>query len=189
MWLAWAAYWLAVSWKVKAAEREESLGSRLLHAVPLVIAVWLLWAGHVPGTLLNSRIFPWGPWTFWLGAGITACGLIFAVWARLHIGRNWSGTVTVKENHELVVSGPYAWVRHPIYTGLLAGFIGSALARGEWRGALALLIAWLALWRKYRLEERWMTERFGAAYVDYRRRTPALVPFLRRPGSAPSSAG
>ena len=180
MWLAWVAYWWAASWAVKAAERREPLGSRLLHVVPLGMAVWLIWAEHVPGTVLNERMFPWSPWTFWVGALVTAFGLIFAVWARVHIGRNWSGTVTVKQNHELVVSGPYAWVRHPIYTGLLLGFIGSALARGEWRGALAVLVAWLALWRKYRLEERWMTERFGAAYVDYRRRTPALVPFAEQ---------
>ena len=96
----------------------------------------------------------------------------------MHIGRNWSGTVTFKEGHELVTTGPYALVRHPIYTGLLLAFIGSAVGRGEWRGVLAVFIAFLALWRKLRLEERWMREQFGDAYDAYARRVAALVPYL-----------
>jgi protein-S-isoprenylcysteine O-methyltransferase Ste14 len=179
MWLSWAAYWWLTARAVKPTERLESLGSRLLHILPLVLAVWLIWAHRVPGPFLNERLFPWAPWEFWLGALFTATGLAFAVWARVHIGRNWSGTVTIKQDHELVASGPYALVRHPIYTGLLLGLIGSAFARGEWRGALAVFIAWLALWRKLRLEERWMFERFGEKYADYKRRVPALVPFLK----------
>jgi protein-S-isoprenylcysteine O-methyltransferase Ste14 len=96
----------------------------------------------------------------------------------VHIGTNWSGTVTIKQGHELVTTGPYALVRHPIYTGLLLALAGSALARGEWRGALAVLIALLALWRKLRLEEHWMREQFGEAYRAYSRRVAALVPFI-----------
>jgi protein-S-isoprenylcysteine O-methyltransferase Ste14 len=182
MWLAWAGYWLVTAWAVKATARREPLGSRLLHILPLTVAIWLLWAEHVPGTVLSYRLLPLTPWTFWPGALATATGLLFAVWARVHIGRNWSGTVTIKEDHELIVSGPYALVRHPIYSGLLLAIIGSALARSETRGVLAVLIAWLALWRKYRIEERWMTERFGARYDAYRQRVPALVPFLKKRG-------
>ena len=74
------------------------------------------------------------------------------------------------------MTGPYALVRHPIYTGLLLAFIGTAFARGEWRGVLAVVIAWAALWRKLRLEERWMREQFGERYIEYSRRVPALVP-------------
>jgi protein-S-isoprenylcysteine O-methyltransferase Ste14 len=105
--------------------------------------------------------------------------MLFTVWARVYLGGNWSGIVTIKHDHELIASGPYAIVRHPIYTGLLVAFIGSAVARGEWRGVLAVLIAWMALWRKLRLEERWMAERFGQQYEAYCRRVPALVPFWK----------
>jgi protein-S-isoprenylcysteine O-methyltransferase Ste14 len=105
--------------------------------------------------------------------------MLFSVWARVHLGGNWSGIVTIKHDHELIASGPYAIVRHPIYTGLLVAFIGSAMARGEWRGVLAVLIAWVALWRKLRLEERWMGERFGQQYEAYCRRVPALLPFWK----------
>jgi len=91
---------------------------------------------------------------------IVAAGLGFTVWARIHLGRNWSGTVTLKQGHEFVRSGPYRYVRHPIYTGLLAAFAGSALARGELRGIVAVAIAFAALWRKLKLEERWLGEAF-----------------------------
>jgi protein-S-isoprenylcysteine O-methyltransferase Ste14 len=96
----------------------------------------------------------------------------------LHLGRNWSGAVTIKDGHELVTSGPYALVRHPIYTGLLLAFLGSAVALGDWRGALAFALAAGALWRKLRLEERWMREQFGDAYQAYSQRVAALVPFV-----------
>ena len=99
--------------------------------------------------------------------------------ARRWLGRNWSGTVTVKHDHELVTGGPYGIVRHPIYTGLLGGFIGSAIALGEWRGLVAVVLVLIAFMRKIRLEERWMQERFGDAYRRYRQRVPALVPGLR----------
>jgi len=176
LWLAWFVYWFAVARNVKATTREESAASRAAHILPLVAAAWLLWAPAVPGEFLEARLFPRSAALYFSGAAVLACGLGFAVWARQHLGRNWSGTVTVKEGHELIRTGPYRYVRHPIYTGLLLGFIGSAIARDEWRGVLAVAIAWLALWRKLRLEERWMQERFGAAYARYRAEVPALVP-------------
>jgi len=100
------------------------------------------------------------------------------VWARVHLGGNWSGIVTLKEDHELVRRGPYRWVRHPIYSGLLLAIAGSAVVRGEWRGFLALAIAFAALWRKLKLEERWLGETFGEQYAAYRRRVSALIPFV-----------
>ncbi len=133
----------------------------------------------MPGPVLNERLFPWAPWEFWTAALVTAAGLGFAVWARLHLGRNWSGTVTLKQSHELITTSPYSLVRHPIYTGLLIAFLGSAMARGEWRGVLAVAIAWVALWRKLRLEERWMRDLFGEQYAAYQQRVPALIPFSK----------
>jgi protein-S-isoprenylcysteine O-methyltransferase Ste14 len=84
----------------------------------------------------------------------------------------------VKEGHELITSGPYALVRHPIYTGLLLAFVGCAMARGEWRGLLAVVLVFVALWRKLRLEEKWMRAHFGAPYETYSRRVAALVPYF-----------
>ncbi len=180
LWLSWVLYWWIAARGVKRTERMEPPASSLVHVLPLLLAAWLLWAQRVPIEFLNERLFGWTPWAFWVGALLTAAGLAFSVWARAHIGRNWSGTVTIKQDHTLVCSGPYALVRHPIYTGLLLAFAGSALARGQWRGVFALLIAWAALWRKLQVEERWMRERFGEEYVAYQRRVPALVPFPGR---------
>jgi len=84
----------------------------------------------------------------------------------------------VKEDHELITSGPYGWVRHPIYTGLLLAIVGCALARGEWRGLLAVALVFGALWHKLKLEEKWMREQFGETYVVYSRRVAALVPHI-----------
>jgi protein-S-isoprenylcysteine O-methyltransferase Ste14 len=178
MWLLWAAYWWALSRNVKTTTRRESWVSRWLHFGPLVLAAWLLWVPVFPLPALAERFVAWAPWQFWLGALLTAVGLVFAVWARRHIGRNWSGSVTLKQGHELITSGPYALVRHPIYTGLLLAFVGSAVARADARAVLAVLIALAALWRKLKLEERWMREQFGDAYLEYSRRVAALIPYL-----------
>ena len=131
---------------------------------------------------MPSPLFARAAWQFWAGALVTAAGLGFTVWARIHLGRNWSGSVTLKQGHELVLTGPYALVRHPIYTGLLVAFAGTALARAEWRGVLAVLIAWAALGRKLRVEERWMAGNFGERYAQYMARVPALVPRWHKPG-------
>jgi protein-S-isoprenylcysteine O-methyltransferase Ste14 len=178
LWVAWLLYWWAASRNVKVTRRKESVTSRLGHVVPLAIAVWMFAAPRLPGGLLGGRFLP-ATWSVYaLGVAVLFAGLAFTVWARIWLGRNWSGTVTLKEDHELIRSGPYRFVRHPIYTGLLVAFAGSAIARGEWRGLVALAIAFFALWRKLKLEERWLGETFGEAYERYRAEVPALIPFL-----------
>lgn len=178
IWLSYVAYWWAMSTNVKVTERNESAASRLARVVAMVCAVALLSLRTVPLPLLNGRFLPFGAVWFWSGAAITAGGLLFSVWARRHLGKNWSQAVTVKEGHELITSGPYALVRHPIYTGLLLGFIGSAVARGEWRGLLAVALVFGALWHKLRLEEKWMRAQFGEPYEAYSRKVAALVPYI-----------
>ena len=178
MWLGYIAYWWALSTSVKATERSEPLPSRLARLILMVTAVALLSSPSVPLPLVNERFLPPGALYFWGGAALTVGGLLFSVWGRRHLGRNWSQAVTVKEGHELVTSGPYALVRHPIYTGLLLAFIGSAAARGEWRGLLAVTLVFGALWYKLRLEEKWMRAHFGEPYEAYSRQVAALVPHI-----------
>jgi protein-S-isoprenylcysteine O-methyltransferase Ste14 len=178
LWIAWAVYWGVAAYGAKANQRVESPLSRASHMIPLLIAFWLIWRDSLPGNFLGGRFLPALPAVYWTGVVLVALGLGFAVWARRVIGRNWSGIVTVKRDHELVRSGPYRWVRHPIYTGLLVAFVGSAIARGEWRGVLAVLIVFVSFWNKLRLEERWMIETFGDAYLRYREEVRALIPFV-----------
>jgi protein-S-isoprenylcysteine O-methyltransferase Ste14 len=178
VWWAWALYWWISSRDVKATARRESALSRLTHLGPMVIAAAILWAPALGVPLLDARFLPRTPWAFRVGTAVTIAGLAFSVWARRVLGRNWSAIVTLKEGHELVTRGPYALVRHPIYTGLLLGFLGSAIARGRWGGLLATALFFLSALRKYQLEERWMRECFGDAYDAYRSRVKAIVPYL-----------
>ena len=178
IWLIWIIYWRLADRNLKVATRSESVVSRAAHIAPLILAALLLALPSLPGGFLCGRVFPSTEITYWSGVVVLVAGLLFSVWARIHIGRNWSGIVTLKQEHELIQSGPYRLVRHPIYTGLLLGFIGTAIARDEWRGWLAVLIALAALWRKLRLEERWLTEQFGETYSQYRDKVASLIPFI-----------
>jgi protein-S-isoprenylcysteine O-methyltransferase Ste14 len=180
MWLAWGLYWFISARNVKRTVRRESVASRISHVLPLVVGVLLVAVPHLPSALFATRILPSTLTTYWIGVAFVFMGLAFAVWARLHIGSNWSGTVTVKESHVLVRTGPYAWVRHPIYTGLLAAILGSAIARGELRGVWAVALCTFGFVLKLRIEERWMRQVFGAEYERYSAAVPALIPLARR---------
>jgi protein-S-isoprenylcysteine O-methyltransferase Ste14 len=114
----------------------------------------------------------------WTGLVLTALGIGFTIWARLWIGGNWSGTITIKEEHELIQNGPYAIVRHPIYSGFLMALLGTAIVQGEVRALLGFPLAVLGWGLKLRMEESFMTQQFGSAYLDYKRRVKALVPFV-----------
>jgi protein-S-isoprenylcysteine O-methyltransferase Ste14 len=179
LWLAWLAYWLIAARNVKATQRCEPLASRLVTVVLTAAAgVLLAFRSHrLPW--LNARFVPQTIVLHWLGLLIAALGLGFAVWARVHLGRNWSGTVTVKEDHELIRTGPYGWVRHPIYSGVLLAILGTAIAFGEWRGLLAFGLLSLAFVLKLRREERFMRESFPNDYPRYCAQVPALIPFVR----------
>ena len=96
----------------------------------------------------------------------------------MHLGRNWSRSVTIKQGHELITTGPYGVVRHPIYTGILAGFLGMAIAISQVRGFIVFLLIFFAFWLKFRMEEVWMRSQFGETYTTYARKTAALVPYL-----------
>jgi protein-S-isoprenylcysteine O-methyltransferase Ste14 len=177
MWGGWLVVWNVMARRAKVVAQSESAVSRLTHVVPLLIAAYLLVA-HVPLPLFNERFVPLALWSAALGAALTFAGLVFAIWARFVIAGNWSSYVELKQDHELIIAGPYRWVRHPIYTGLLLAFVGSALAVGEWRGVLAVAIVVASFWRKLRLEETVMRRQFGEAYARYAKRVPALIPFV-----------
>ena len=178
LWLAWCIYWWVAARDVKPVIRREGVASRAAHILPLLVVVLLLVPSALPFGFLSGRILSATRAVFFTGAALVVAGMLFSVWARVYLGRNWSGVVTLKEGHELIRGGPYRWVRHPIYSGLLLAIAGSAVARGEWRGLLALVIAFAALWRKLRLEERWLGEAFGERYAAYRGEVAALIPFV-----------
>jgi protein-S-isoprenylcysteine O-methyltransferase Ste14 len=183
LWLAWLSYWFVAARNVAPLRRQESIGSRLTHVVPLVIGAVLLATARLPPSWLNDRFLPQSEVIYWAGALMVAAGLAFMVWARRHLGRNWSGRVGLKQDHELIRTGPYGLVRHPIYSGLLLALLGTAIAFGQWRGAAAFVFIAASLWRKSRLEERYLAEIFPHDYARYRAQVQALIPsvFHHRP--------
>jgi protein-S-isoprenylcysteine O-methyltransferase Ste14 len=186
LWGAWALYWLISAAGNKATRRRESLGSRFAHVLPGVAGgVLIAWRSPAWPGWLAARLWPRALLPVWLGLALLAAGLAFSVWARVRLGRNWSGTVTVKEGHELIRTGPYRYVRHPIYTGLLAAVLGTAITSGTVRAALGLVLIVAALCFKLRREERFMSETFPEEYPRYRTEVPALVPFTKLRRSAP----
>ena len=180
MWLTWGLYWAVSARDVKRSVRREALASRATHLVPLIAGALLVALPHVPSALFATRILPATIATYWIGVATVFVGLAFAVWARRHIGTNWSGTVTVKEDHALVRTGAYGLVRHPIYSGLLLAILGSGVARGELRGVWAFALCTISFAVKLRLEECWMRQAFGEEYARYSAEVPALIPFWPR---------
>ncbi|HTW75985.1 MAG TPA: isoprenylcysteine carboxylmethyltransferase family protein [Steroidobacteraceae bacterium] len=190
LWLSWIFIWLVAALRAKPAAQRQSLGSRALDRVLILAAVILLLLGRTtrPGRVflaaapaaawLYGRFVRPYPGVVLLGAPLVLIGLGIAVWARFYLGNNWSGSVTFKQDHELILSGPYRYVRHPIYSGLLLAFAGSACAIGQWRGVVGFVLIFLAFWYRTRLEERLMIEHFGDAYRHYRAQVKRLIPFL-----------
>jgi protein-S-isoprenylcysteine O-methyltransferase Ste14 len=177
-WLAVLGYWLWAALWAKRIKRQESFVKRLFaYWLPLFIALQLLgpgeWFGH---SVLREQFVPHTTLVYSVGLALAISGALLAISSRFMLGRNWSATVQLKQDHELITRGPYRFVRHPIYTGLLVLFLGNAVMVGDWRGLLAVAIVFVSFWRKLRLEEKWLTQHFGDPYILYQARTKALIP-------------
>ncbi len=180
IWLAWMVVWMIWALRTKQARQRLKFAEALPYMVPTAIGVYMAFADakvlRLTG-LWRPSIAP-VPWLMDFGIGLTAAGLLFAIWARLYLGQNWSGLVTVKIEHELVRTGPYRFVRHPIYSGIILALTGTVLCRRNLWGFAGVALVWLGFWMKSRLEERFMVQTFGSQYEEYRRTTGALVPRL-----------
>lgn len=170
-WGAFWLYWLIAAFSMKRGRVSWSRGLRL-RLVIVALAVLLVRFGVVRHHGLNTD-----PWRAALGIAIFAAGLGFAIWARVHIGRNWGTPMTRKVEPELVTSGPYHLVRHPIYSGLLAGGMGTAIAL-SWVWLLAVALAGIYFIYSATAEERYLTEQFPERYAAYKHTTKMLLPFI-----------
>ena len=179
LWVAYQVYWWIKAKDAKQTEQvHESIQSRVIRLIAMISAIVLLIFQNIPLGILDECFVPPGYTSFWIGVVLTASGLLFSIWARHHLGANWSQAVTIKEDHQLVTSGPYAFARHPIYTGLLLALFGTAVALGKWRGLVAVLLIFVVLLYKLKLEEKWMRAQFGESYETYSRHVSALIPFI-----------
>ena len=155
--------------------------TRRLQAEVRYRALWLVGATllFIPAHGYAGRLRFWSPnlAEAWICVGLIAVGLHFAWWARLHLGRLWSGSVTAKAEHHVVDTGPYGLVRHPIYTGLLLAILATMAAKGTVWGIAGAVLLTIGIVVKARLEESFLRGELGSAYDDYAGRVPMLVPF------------
>jgi protein-S-isoprenylcysteine O-methyltransferase Ste14 len=178
LWIVFLVVWFIGALLQKQIARRETIRARLMHLMLAVVAWVLLFDERLRFAPLSVKFLPNVPLAAYLGLALAFVGIAFAIWARVFLGGNWSGTVTIKKDHELVRAGPYALVRHPIYTGILMALLGTVIDLRALRGLMAFGVVLVALWMKSRREESFMTEQFGAEYTDYKRKVKALIPFI-----------
>lgn len=170
-WVAFWLYWLVAAFSMKRGRVPWSREAGI-RVVVVVLVLLLLRLGLFRHHGANREL-----WLAGLGLALFALGLGFAVWARVHIGGNWGTPMTQKVEPELVTSGPYRLVRHPIYSGILLAGAGTAVAL-SWLWLVAVVLAGIYFIYSATVEERYLTEQFPDAYPAYRRSTKMLVPFV-----------
>ena len=178
LWLLLGAIWLGSAPFSKRTMHRQSISSRIEQGIVLTIGAFLLFGSPSYLDWLNQPVFTVTLPIALLGLALVACGVAFSIWARFILGDNWSGTVTVKQNHTLIVLGPYRIVRHPIYTGILAALLGTALEYGLLRSFFGVLVVAAGLLMKITAEEQFMYQRFGEEYLRYRRQVSTLIPYV-----------
>jgi protein-S-isoprenylcysteine O-methyltransferase Ste14 len=175
-WAAFFAYWYVSARRTKPTCERQSRPAQMQWRAPIIVSYLLL--AFAPWGTHDARLLPrsagWGE----AGAALALAGLAFCIWARRTLGANWSGTVTLKQDHELIQSGPYRWVRNPIYTGMLIMLLGTALWVGRWSAVVAIVLALIGFVIKLRQEEAFMQRQFPEAYADYSARVKRLIPFV-----------
>lgn len=179
LFVIWVAFWL--SWLILAYKTRSPVKIRRSGWFPLlpllVVIVWIVLVSVFPD-LLYVRIVPEDVIIGVAGIAITLAGLGLTIWARLHLGTNWSGQTVIRVRHTLVRTGPYRFVRNPIYTGLLVAFGGTALVIGEAWAFVVLFIFLVSFLARIRAEEKVLVEEFGESYIKYKKEVKALIPFL-----------
>jgi protein-S-isoprenylcysteine O-methyltransferase Ste14 len=138
LWWAFAVIWVLWAIGTKRVQTREGFRSRIPYVIFTVAAFYAMFSHDVAFDWMRLRILPRDPWIADLGIALTAAGLLFAIWARAYLGRNWSGAVTVKVGHQLIRTGPYRWVRHPIYSGMILALIAPPSTAASFAVALPL---------------------------------------------------
>jgi protein-S-isoprenylcysteine O-methyltransferase Ste14 len=171
-------YWLISAIRTRSTYKRKQSNWFLLPFMLVLVLIWGFLSDQVSSSLMQLRVIPGGIATGFLGIIITVIGLGFAVWARIHLGKNWSSRPGIKVDHTLIRTGPYQFVRNPIYTGILFGYAGTAIVIGESWAFFMILFILAVFLGKIRVEERFLLNEFGEAYIQYRKEVKALIPYL-----------
>ena len=177
-WIIFVVVWLLGATWTKRTIYRESKAERTRYWLLLVIGYFLVIKSSALPPPFDRLVVPHTTSSAWSGVFLCVSGLVFAIWARLILGRNWSGVITLKEGHELIERGPYRIARHPIYTGILAMFAGTAIVIGYFGGFIGLVLLFVSFWVKLKREEDLMLEHFPTKYAAYQRRVKRIIPFL-----------
>jgi protein-S-isoprenylcysteine O-methyltransferase Ste14 len=177
-WIVFAVYWLVAALRRNPAKKREPALEWLARFLMMAIAFLLLYKPNPRWGRLNDRFIPYIPWVRALGAALAAAGIAFAIWARHHIGRYWSGSVSLRADHQLIRTGPYSQIRHPIYTGILVALAGTVLVIGCDRGLVAFAIILAGFIWKSKREEKLLAGEFGPAFEEHKRLTGFFLPRL-----------
>lgn len=179
--ICWGAFflvWVVAALFTKRTIYREATFQRFRYMIPIVVGWFLLFRGQRLPAPLNLRVIPHSDAVLAAAAILCVCGLAVCFWARAVLGRNWSGIVTLKEGHELIVRGPYRLVRHPIYTGLLTMLTGTVMYQGHLGGIIGLVFVFVSLWIKLTDEEQLMLQQFPDQYSVYRERVSTIIPYV-----------
>lgn len=176
-WIIFLAYWLISALAVKRTAEPQGLLSALAHRIPIGLGWFLLAYPGMPQPM-NLVLIRRTDWARDIGAVVCVFGLYGTIWARWTLAGNWSSDVTFKQGHELVKTGPYRFVRHPIYTGLLVMCLGSAIEISRLRCFLSLVAVGIGFWIKLKQEERLLLRHFPNEYPAYQKQVKAIVPFV-----------
>jgi len=176
MWFAITIYWIISALFVKKTVKRQPLQERMVYIICILIAFCLLFENYISFAFLYEPVLFQSQ--IWKIAGLLICaaGLIFALTARIYLGENWSGTITIKKDHQLIQSGPYRITRNPIYTGFLVAFAGCAISLGELKGWLGIIFLLSAMLIKIKKEEEYMSEVFGTSFQAYKSKVKKLIP-------------
>jgi protein-S-isoprenylcysteine O-methyltransferase Ste14 len=176
LWMVFGIVWLIGWMRTKRTQQRQPFARRMQYAIPIMVGWYLLSTNRAIFPWAQSRVLPRTTVLESIAVALTAAGIALAIWARFYLGQNWSSAVSIKVDHTLIRSGPYRFVRHPIYSGLLLAVAGTALARGRPIGVITVAMFWLAFRIKMQLEEEFMRKTFGTEYEQYASSTGALIP-------------
>jgi protein-S-isoprenylcysteine O-methyltransferase Ste14 len=180
IWIAWFISWMAASlWSARTEIRARTWQTWIYRSIICAGVILIVpWTARVLG---QRPLWDVGDYVTYALTGSIAAGLLLTWWARIHLGRLWSSAITRKQEHRLIDTGPYAFVRHPIYTGLITALLATGASEATPMALLGGMIISFSFWLKARAEENFLTAELGPhTYETYRRRVPMLIPFLPR---------
>ena len=181
IWILFWGYWTLAAVKTRSSVKKEASGQesmqRALHVIFVIIS-YIITFFQFKNTFLENSIIPNYEYVEYIGIAILVLSLLFAIWARIELGRNWSGAIQKVEGQRLVRSGPYKYIRNPISTGVVFGFLGTFITFGNLASLIGFFMILLIYIIKISREQKFLLLEFGEEYKKYINESWALIPYI-----------